>query len=118
MTRGAGSPATALALVFKPVESAQERWRAITGAQLVPPVRAGARFPDDVFVERSAEAAVLGATTAPDQPQADVRVLLDPAGRPCRRCLDEGYRLTHPSRAPRHSTIAPPMDRPLLCVSR
>jgi len=32
---GAGSPAAALAMVFKLVESAQTRWRAITGAHLV-----------------------------------------------------------------------------------
>lgn len=32
VTRGAGSPAAALAMVFKLVESAQARWRAITGA--------------------------------------------------------------------------------------
>jgi hypothetical protein len=36
VTRGAGSPAAALAMVFKLVESAQARWRAITGAHLVP----------------------------------------------------------------------------------
>ncbi len=35
VTRGAGSPAAALAMVFKLVESAQARWRAITGAHLV-----------------------------------------------------------------------------------
>ena len=42
VTRGAGSPAAALAMVFKLVESAQDRWRAITGAHLVALVRAGA----------------------------------------------------------------------------
>lgn len=35
------------------VESAQARWRAITGAHLVAPVRAGARFENGVLVERS-----------------------------------------------------------------
>lgn len=53
MTRGAGSPATALAMVFKLVGSAQVRWRAITGAHLVPLVRAGARFQNGVLAERS-----------------------------------------------------------------
>ncbi|MFD8968181.1 transposase [Streptomyces sp. NPDC059568] len=48
VTRGAGSPAAALATVFKPVESAQARRRAITGARLVPLVRAGARFENRV----------------------------------------------------------------------
>ncbi len=52
VTRGAGSPAAALAMVFKLVESAQARWRAITGAHLVPLVRAGARFENGVLVER------------------------------------------------------------------
>ncbi|WP_225097442.1 IS256 family transposase [Streptomyces sp. CoH27] len=53
VTRGAGSPAAALAMVFKLVESAQERWRAITGAHLVPLVRAGARFENGALVERA-----------------------------------------------------------------
>ncbi|MFF7199182.1 IS256 family transposase [Streptomyces sp. NPDC008079] len=57
VTRGAGSPAAALAMVFKLVESAQARWRAITGAHLVPLVRAGARFENGVLVERSEVAA-------------------------------------------------------------
>ena len=57
VTRGAGSPAAALAMVFKLVESAQARWRAITGAHLVPLVRAGARFENGVLVERAEAAA-------------------------------------------------------------
>lgn len=57
VTRGAGSPAAALAMVFKLVESAQTRWRAITGAHLVPLVRAGAHFENGVLVERSELAA-------------------------------------------------------------
>jgi putative transposase len=52
VTRGAGSPAAALAMVFKLVESAQERWRAITGAHLVALVRAGAIFNNGELVER------------------------------------------------------------------
>ncbi len=57
VTRGAGSPAAALAMVFKLVESAQDRWRAITGAHLVAVVRAGSRFENGVLVERSEAAA-------------------------------------------------------------
>ncbi|MFG3383250.1 IS256 family transposase [Streptomyces sp. NPDC047999] len=57
VTRGAGSPAAALAMVFKLVESAQARWRAITGAHLVSLVRASARFENGVLVERSEVAA-------------------------------------------------------------
>ena len=57
VTRGAGSPAAALAMVFKLVESAQERWRAITGAHLVALVRPGAKFENGQLVERSGELA-------------------------------------------------------------
>ncbi|MFF5506496.1 IS256 family transposase [Streptomyces roseolus] len=52
VTRGAGSPAAALAMVFKLVESAQDRWRAITAPHLVALVRSGARFENGVLVER------------------------------------------------------------------
>lgn len=52
VTRGAGSPAAALAMVFKLVESAQERWRAITAPHLVALVRNGARFENGHLVER------------------------------------------------------------------
>lgn len=57
VTRGAGSSAAALAMVFKLVESAQARWRAITGAHLVSLVRAGARFENGVLVEREEQVA-------------------------------------------------------------
>ncbi|MGW5123568.1 IS256 family transposase [Streptomyces sp. NPDC004069] len=57
VTRGAGSPAAALAMVFKLVESTQERWRAITGAHLVALVRSGARFENGILVEREESAA-------------------------------------------------------------
>ncbi len=51
VTRGAGSPAAALAMVFKLVESAQERWRAITAPHLVALDRVGARFENGIHVE-------------------------------------------------------------------
>ncbi|MER6504613.1 IS256 family transposase [Streptomyces sp. NPDC001455] len=57
VTRGAGSPAAALAMVFKLVESAQTRWRAITAPHLVALVRAGTRFENGVLVEREKSAA-------------------------------------------------------------
>ncbi|MEV5150028.1 transposase [Streptomyces sp. NPDC052727] len=53
VTRGAGSPAAALAMVFKLVESAQARWRAITGAHRVAIIRSGARFENGVLAERT-----------------------------------------------------------------
>jgi hypothetical protein len=37
VTRGVGSHATALAMVFKLVESAQQRWRAVNAPHLVAP---------------------------------------------------------------------------------
>jgi putative transposase len=52
VTKGAGSRAAGLAMVFKLVESAQARWRAINGAHLVALVRAGARFQHGLLVER------------------------------------------------------------------
>ena len=52
VTRGAGSPAAALAMVFKLVESAQARWRAVNAPHLVALVRAGARFERGHLVER------------------------------------------------------------------
>nr|WP_203609408.1 IS256 family transposase [Streptomyces anulatus] len=57
VTRGAGSPAAALAMVFKLDESAQTRRRAITAPHLVALVRNGARFERGVLVEREREAA-------------------------------------------------------------
>lgn len=44
-------------MVFKLVESAQARWRAVNGAHLVPLVRAGACFERGLLVEREELAA-------------------------------------------------------------
>ncbi|MGW3823105.1 IS256 family transposase [Streptomyces sp. NPDC004044] len=52
VTRGAGSRAAGLAMVFKLIESAQNRWRAVNAPHLVPLVRAGATFERGVLVER------------------------------------------------------------------
>ncbi|OHV60615.1 transposase [Pseudofrankia sp. BMG5.36] len=52
VTRGAGSRTAALAMVFKLVESAQQRWRAVNAPHLVALVRAGARFERGRLVER------------------------------------------------------------------
>lgn len=48
-----GGAAAALAMVFKLVESAQQRWRAVNAAHLVALVRAGTRFERGHLVERS-----------------------------------------------------------------
>ncbi|MEU1185958.1 IS256 family transposase [Streptomyces sp. NPDC005820] len=55
VTKGAGSRAAALAMVFKLVESAQIRWRAVNAPHLVALVRAGARFERGHLVERPDE---------------------------------------------------------------
>jgi putative transposase len=52
VTKGAGSRAAALAMVFKLVESAQARWRAVNSPHLVALVRAGAHFERGHLVER------------------------------------------------------------------
>jgi transposase-like protein len=57
VTKGPGSKAAGLAMAFKLIESAQDRWRAVNGAHLVALVRAGARFERGVLVERVEEAA-------------------------------------------------------------
>ena len=57
VTKGAGSRAAALAMVFKLIESAQARWRAVNAPHLVALVRAGARFERGHLVERPEGAA-------------------------------------------------------------
>jgi hypothetical protein len=44
VTKGPGSRAAGLAMAFRLIEAAQDRWRAVNGPQLVALVRAGARF--------------------------------------------------------------------------
>jgi len=65
VTKGPGSRAAGLAMAFKLIEAAQDRWRAVNAPHLVALVRAGARFeagrlverPDDPGRKRSADAA-------------------------------------------------------------
>lgn len=52
VTKGAGSRAAALAMVFKLVESAQTRRRAVNAPHLVALVRVGAHFERGYLVER------------------------------------------------------------------
>ncbi|MEU1339152.1 VOC family protein [Streptomyces sp. NPDC005827] len=49
--------------------------------------------------EAVAEAVALGASLAPEQPQAHVRVLFDPAGHPFCLCRDDGWRSVRTSPA-------------------
>ena len=53
-TKGNGSRAACLAMVFKLCESAAGKWRTLNGAKLLPDVIAGIRFADGERTERSA----------------------------------------------------------------
>ena len=55
ITRGPGSRAAGLAMAFKLIEAAQDRWRAVNGPHLVGLVRAGATFVNGKLVERPDE---------------------------------------------------------------
>jgi transposase-like protein len=52
ITRGPGSRAAGLAMAFKLIEAAQDRWRAVNGPHLVALVRAGATFINGKLAER------------------------------------------------------------------
>jgi hypothetical protein len=52
VTKGPGSRAAGLAMAFKLIESAQDRWRAVNAPHLVALVRAGATFVNGNLVER------------------------------------------------------------------
>ena len=52
LTRGPGSRASGLAMAFKLMQAAQDRWRAVNAPHLVALVRAGATFIDGELVER------------------------------------------------------------------
>ena len=60
VTKGPGSRAAGLAMAFKLIESAQDRWRAVNAPHLVALVRAGATFTGGKIVERP------GAETQPE----------------------------------------------------
>src|SRR5271169_2524852 len=55
ITKGPGSRAAGLAMAFKLIESAQDRWRAVNAPHLVALVRAGATFINGKLVERPDE---------------------------------------------------------------
>src|SRR4051794_2283689 len=55
VTKGPGSRAAGVAMAFKLIESAQNRWRAVNAPHLVALVRAGARFEKGRLVERPDE---------------------------------------------------------------
>ena len=53
VTRGAGSRKAALAMAYKLLDAAQDRWRRINAPHLVPAIRAGAVFVDGKLQERT-----------------------------------------------------------------
>ena len=55
ITKGPGSRAAGLAMAFKLIESAQDRWRAVNAPHLVALVHAGAVFVNGKLVERPGE---------------------------------------------------------------
>jgi putative transposase len=55
VTKGPGNRQAGLAMVFKLLEAAESRWRAVNGPHLVALVRAGARFEKGRLVERPKE---------------------------------------------------------------
>ena len=52
VTKGPGSRAAGLAMAFKLIESAQDRWHAVNAPHLVALVRAGATFINGKLAER------------------------------------------------------------------
>ena len=55
ITKGPGSRAAGLAMAFRLIESAQDRWRAVNAPHLVALIRAGAVFVNGELVERPGE---------------------------------------------------------------
>jgi hypothetical protein len=55
VTKGPGSRAAGLAMAFKLIEAAEDRWRYVNGAAPVALVRAGATFRKEVLVESIAK---------------------------------------------------------------
>jgi transposase-like protein len=55
VTKGPGSRAAGVAMAFKLIESAQQRWRAVNAPHFVALVRAGAQFEKGLVVERPDE---------------------------------------------------------------
>jgi transposase-like protein len=53
ITKGPGSRAAGLAMAFKLIESAEQRWRAVNSPHLVALVRAGAKFEKGMLIERN-----------------------------------------------------------------
>jgi hypothetical protein len=57
VSKGPGSRAAGLAMTYKLIIAAQDRWRAINGPHLVALVRAGATFRKGMLIENQNEVA-------------------------------------------------------------
>ena len=55
ITKGAGNRQAAVAMAYKLLDAAQDRWRRIRAPELVPLVRAGTTFIDGQLQERNPE---------------------------------------------------------------
>ena len=75
ITKGPGSRAAGLAMAFKLIESAQDRWRAASAPHLVALVRAGAIFINGKLIERPGQ---------DSQPEAALPVSAGDASGPVR----------------------------------
>lgn len=64
VTKGPGSKAAGLAMAFKLIEAAQQRWQAVNAPHLVALVRASARFERGRLVERPTAEPVTHSPTA------------------------------------------------------
>jgi hypothetical protein len=53
VTKGPGSRAAGLAMAYKLIEAAQDRWRSVNAPHLIAVVRAGTKFDKGVMVERT-----------------------------------------------------------------
>jgi putative transposase len=57
VTKGAGSRTKGIAMAFKLLDMAEQRWRKLDACKLLPLVRAGVKFVDGIQQEREEEAA-------------------------------------------------------------
>jgi len=55
VTKGPGSKAAGLAMAFKLLEAAQDRWQAVNAPHLVALVRVGVKFEKGMMIERSTD---------------------------------------------------------------
>jgi transposase-like protein len=73
VTKGPGSRAAGLAMAYKLLHAAQDRWRAVNGPHLVALVRAGATFHKGQLVERPADITKKIRKRAPKKPTSTDR---------------------------------------------